>query len=265
MEIKQTLCKTALSSSSLPGLSYSLNPYRGCQHHCAYCYAPNVLRINRDQWDIAIEVKTNISMILTKELKTKKPGVVGISTVTDPYQPLEQKYLLTRYCLEQLLKVDFPVHIQTKSILVTRDLDLISQFSESQVMISIATIHDEQRKALEPHSSSIQERLQALRTYANAGVKTSVFFGPVYPTTSLEEIPSILDTFKESGANEIWIDMLRLKPGTWQNIQKALKQDQEIFRDFSKNMFENKKYYLNIREEIRKRGKERNLKIVDAF
>jgi DNA repair photolyase len=221
--------------------------------------------MNQDLWDTTIEVKTNIPVILAKELKTKKPGVVGISTVTDPYQPLEQKHLLTRYCLEQLLKVDFPVHIQTKSALVTRDLDLISRFSESQIMMSIATLHDEQRKALEPHSSSIKERLQAARASADAGVKTSVFFGPIYPTTSLEEIPSILDTFQESGATEIWIDMLRLKPGIWGNIQKALKQNQEMLQVFSKNVFENKKYYLNLREEIQKRGKERNLKIVDAF
>jgi DNA repair photolyase len=221
--------------------------------------------MNQDLWDTTVEVKTNIPVILAKELKTKKPGVVGISTVTDPYQPLEQKHLLTRYCLEQLLKVDFPVHIQTKSALVTRDLDLISRFSEPQIMMSIATVHDEQRKALEPHSSSIKERLQAVRTSADAGVKTSVFFGPLYPTTSLEEIPSILDTFQESGATEIWIDMLRLKPGIWGNIQKALKQNQEMLQVFSKNVFENKKYYLNLREEIQKRGKERNLKIVDAF
>ena len=265
MEVKQIQCKTALSSSSLPGLSYSLNPYRGCQHHCVYCYAPKVLRMNQDQWDTTIEVKTNISIVLAKEVKTKKRGVVGISTVTDPYQPLEQKYLLTRYCLEQLLKVDFPIHIQTKSTLVARDIDLISRFSESQVMMSIATVRDEQRKLLEPHSSSIQERLHTLRTYADAGVKTSVFFGPIYPTTSLEEIPSILDTFRESGATEIWIDMLRLKPGIWENIKKGLQQNQEVFQIFSKHMFENKNYYMNIREEIRKKGKERNLKILDAF
>jgi len=265
MEVKKIQCKTALSSSSLPGLSYSLNPYRGCQHHCVYCYAPNVLRINQDQWDTTIEVKTNIPIVLGKEIKTKKRGVVGISTVTDPYQPLEQKYLLTRYCLEQLLKVDFPIHIQTKSTLVTRDIDLISRFSESQVMMSIATVHDEQRKLLEPYSSPIQERLQTLRTYADAGVKTSVFFGPLYPTTSLEEIPLILDTFRESGATEIWIDMLRLKPGIWENIQKGLQENQEVFQIFSKHMFETKNYYINIREEIRKKGKERNLKILDAF
>jgi DNA repair photolyase len=224
-----------------------------------------VLRINQDQWDTTIEVKTNIPTVLAKEIKTKKRGVVGISTVTDPYQPLEKKYLLTRYCLEQLLKVDFPIHIQTKSALVTRDIDLISRFSESQVMISIATVHDEQRKLLEPYSSPIQERLQTLRTYADAGVKTSVFFGPIYPTTLLEEIPSILDTFRESGATEIWIDMLHLKPGIWENIQKELQQNQEVFQIFSKHMFENKNYYINIREEIQKKGKERYLKILDAF
>jgi DNA repair photolyase len=221
--------------------------------------------MNQDQWDTTIEVKTNIPIVLAKEVKTKKRGVVGVSTVTDPYQPLEQKYLLTRYCLEQLLKVDFPIHIQTKSALVTRDIDLISRFSESQVMMSIATVHDEQRKLLEPYSASIRERLHTLRTYADAGVKTSVFFGPIYPTTSLEEIPSILDTFRESGATEIWIDMLRLKPGIWENIQKGLLQNQEVFQIFSKHMFENKNYYMNIREEIRKKGKERNLKILDAF
>jgi len=265
MEEKQIQCKTALSPSSLPGLSYSLNPYRGCQHHCAYCYAPNVLRINQERWDKTIEVKTNMPVILAKELKRKKTGVVGISTVTDPYQPLEQKYLLTRYCLEQLLKADFPIHIQTKSILVTRDIDLVSRFSESQVMMSIATVHDEQRKLLEPYSSSIPERLRALRDYSDAGVNTSVFFGPMYPTTSLEEIPSILDTFRESGVTEIWIDFLRLKPGIWENIKNGLKQNQEVFRVFSHNVLEENNYYMNIREEIRKKGKEFNLKILDAF
>lgn len=265
MQVKEIQCKTALSPSSLPGLTYSLNPYRGCQHHCAYCYAPNVLRINQEKWDKTIEVKTNIPVILAKELKIKKNGVVGISTVTDPYQPLEKKYHLTRFCLEQLLKVDFPIHIQTKSNLVTRDIDLISRFSDSQVMMSIATIHDEQRKLLEPYSSSIQERLHALQSYTAAGVKTSVFFGPVYPTTVLEEIPSILDTFRESGATEIWLDSLRLKPGIWENIKNTLKQNPEVFQVFSQNVLEDKDYYKHIQEEIRKKGKEYNLKIFDAF
>lgn len=265
MEVQQTFCKSALSPSTLPGLTYSLNPYRGCQHNCAYCYAPNVLRLQREHWGDIIEVKTNIPTVLAKELKTKKTGVVGLSTVTDPYQPLEHQYQLTRYCLEQLLQNDVPTHIQTKSALVTRDIDLLTRFSDSQVMMSIGTLNDQERKILEPFTSPLQDRLDALRKLADAEVKTSVFFGPVYPTISVEEIPHILDTFQESGVSELWIDRLRLKPGIWESIQKNMVHTQEMSRVFFKNIFENKDYYRTIREEILKRGNERNLRIIDAF
>jgi DNA repair photolyase len=244
---------------------YSLNPYRGCQHNCAYCYAPYVLRMLRDHWGDSLEMKTNIPVVLAKELKTKKPGVVGLSTVTDPYQPLEKKYSLTRYCLEQLLKHDFPTHIQTKSALVTRDIDLVSEFSDAQVMMSIGTLNDQERRLLEPATSPIQERLTALRKLADANIKTAVFFGPVYPTITIEDIPHILDTFKEVNIKEIWIDKLNLKPGVWENIQKILRTNQDLYRVFSKNILENNHYYQTIREETHHEGKKRNLQIIDAF
>ena len=265
MGISEVLCKSALSSSTLPGLTYSLNPYRGCQHNCAYCYAPNVLRMDRVHWGDCITVKTNIPVILAKELKTKKPGVVGISTVTDPYQPLEQKYTLTRYCLEQLVKHDFPAHVQTKSALVTRDSDLLVRFSDSQVMMSIGTLNDQERKLLEPNTSSIQERLAALRKLSDAGIKTTIFFGPVYPTITVEEIPHILDEFQESGAQEIWIDTLNLKPGILENIQNVITKNPDIMKIWINNIIENKEYYKKIRHEIIQKGKERNLRIIDAF
>jgi DNA repair photolyase len=265
MEIKEILCKSALSVSTLPGLIYSLNPYRGCLHNCAYCYAPNVLRIPREHWGEVLEVKKNIPLVLAKELKTKKPGVVGISTVTDPYQPLEQKYRLTRYCLEQLLHHDFPAHIQTKSSLVIRDIDIISRLSDAQVMMSIGTLNDQERSLLEPFTSPIQERLDVLKKFTDAGVKTAIFFGPVYPTITDDEIPSILEIFKDSGVSEIWIDRLNLKPGIWKNIEKKLNQHQEIYRVFSKNVFVNNDYYQNIRKKIQQIGRQRNLRIIDAF
>ena len=162
MKLNEIKCKTALSISRLPGLDYSLNPYRGCQHSCCYCYVPNILRIDRNKWGSFVDVKTNIPVILSNELRKKKPGVVGLSTVTDPYQPVERKYNLTRYCLEQLLIHNFPVHIQTKSDLVLKDIDLISKFNDVEVMFSIATLNDSERKILEPYSSSIQNRLKAM-------------------------------------------------------------------------------------------------------
>jgi len=265
MEIRHSDCKSALSPSTLPGLTYSLNPYRGCQHNCAYCYAPCVLRIPREYWGDIIEVKTNIPAVLARELRTKKPGVVGISTVTDPYQPLERTYSLTRYCLEQLLAHDFPAHIQTKSALVTRDSDLISRFTDAQVMMSIGTINEEERQLLEPFASSIQERLEALKSLADVGVNTSVFFGPVYPTIAAEDIPRILDVFQASGVSELWIDTLNLKPGIWENIQKTVIQNHRIHQLFVKNVLENKDYYRILRDEILKGGKERGIHVIDAF
>jgi DNA repair photolyase len=221
--------------------------------------------MSREHWGDLIEVKTNIPLILRRELKTKKPGVVGISTVTDPYQPLEQHYSLTRSCLEELLAHDFPAHIQTKSALVNRDIDLISRFSDAQVMMSFGTLNDQERKLLEPCTSPIPERLVALKKYSDAGVKTAIFFGPIYPTITLNDIPCILDCFKESGVSELWIDRLNLKPGIWENISKKMMQNQKMYRIFLRNIFENKAYYQNIRKEIYQKGKERNLRIIDAF
>jgi DNA repair photolyase len=263
MEIKKIECKTALSSSSLPGLDYSLNPYRGCQHNCAYCYAPNVLRLDRQKWGYFIEAKTNIPLILSKELKHKKPGVVGISTVTDPYQPIEKKYKLTKYCLEQLLIHDFPVCIQTKSDLIIRDIDLISKFSKSEVMFSIGTLNDAERTMLEPYPSSIDERLAAMKTCSDAGIKTTVFFGPIYPTIKTEDLEKIINTFVENGAEEIIFDKFNLKPGIRENIECRL-STHPLLEDFSRNLG-NAEYFLLIGEKILEIGKRRKIRIVEAF
>lgn len=212
-----------------------------------------------------IEVKTNISAVLAQELGKKKPGVVGISTVTDPYQPLERTYGLTRSCLEQLLPFDFPVHIQTKSSLVTRDINLISRFSDAQVMMSIGTIDENERRLLEPGASSIPERLAALKKLSDAGVNISVFFGPVYPTLTTEDIPHILDLFQASGVTELWIDTLNLKPGIWDNIKHSVIQDQRTYRLFVKNILEEKDHYRILRDAILTSAEERNIRVIDAF
>ena len=257
MRIKEIKCKTALSKSSLPGLDYSLNPYRGCQHNCIYCYVPNVLRIQRSEWGNFVEARKNIPAVLSKELKNKKPGVVGISTVTDPYQPVEKQYRLTRYCLEKLLRHDFPVCIQTKSSLIQRDIDIIPRFSKAEVMITIATLNEKERQVLEPNSSPIKERLNVLKKYSDVGVKTSVFFGPIYPTIKKEDLPEIIDTFIENGVNEIMLDKFNLKPGILDSLEK-------IFPDH-KNLLKNYSYYKQIFDETQKICKQKNVKAISAF
>jgi len=255
LKINEIKCKTALSKSNLPGLDYSLNPYKGCQHSCAYCYVPNVLRIKREDWGDFVNVKTNIPVVLSKELKTKKQGVVGVSTVTDPYQPVEKKYKLTRYCIEQLLRVDFPVHIQTKSDLVYRDFDLISKFSDSEVMFSIGTLYESERKEMEPYASTIQQRLDAMKKISDIGIKTSVFFGPIYPTVKITDLENIIDIFIKNGASEIMLDRLNLKPGVRQSVEDVFKFD------ISKNI----QNYENIRKKAFEIASIKNIKITDAF
>jgi len=265
MKISQISCIKALSPSKLPGIDYSLNPYRGCEHNCAYCYAPNVLKINRQKWGDFVDVKINIPLILSKELKMRKPGVVGISTVTDPYQPIEKKFKITRYCLEQLLKYDYPINIQTKSSVVVRDIDLISKFSNAEVMVSIATIDDNERQILEPYSSSIEERLDILRKFSNAGVRVSVFFGPMYPTIEDEEITEILQIFTDCGASEIMIDKFHIRAGVMESIESALSKNPDLLEIFSKNILKTEKFHSEFRKKIKDFSRKNKIYIIDAF
>ncbi len=264
MQIKEIKCKTALSKSNLPGLDYSLNPYRGCQHNCGYCYVPNVLKIKREKWGTFVEVKKNIVKILSNELRNKKTGIVGISTVTDPYQPIEKKYKLTRYCLEQLLRYDFPINIQTKSNIVLRDIDIISKFSNIEVMFSIGTLNDFERNLLEPNASSIFERLNAIKQISENGIKTSIFFGPIYPTFKLIDINELFDLLIKYKISEIMIDKFNLKPGIMENIAKNLNSNTKL-KNFFINGITDNKFYKEISKEIKNEGLINNIKIVDAF
>jgi DNA repair photolyase len=132
-------------------------------------------------------------------------------------------------------------------------------------MMSIGTIHDAERKVLEPHASPIDERLNVLKECSTAGIQTSVFFGPMYPTISVDDIPEILDTFSAQGASKIWIDSLNLKPGIWENIKHVLREEKEMYALFSKNVYENPEYYPHLRSTIHKVGKRKHMDIIDAF
>ena len=265
MKIRQIDCKTALSTSKLPGLDYSLNPYRGCKHNCAYCYVPNVLRISRENWGEFVDVKVNIPLILSKELRRKKPGVVAISTVTDPYQYAEEKHKLTMHCLEQLLRFDFPISIQTKSHLVLRDIDLISQFSDAEVGMTIPTLNDDVRKILEPHASSIRNRLNAIRKLNDYGIKTFIFFGPIYPTIKIDDVQHIVKQFSDTRTTKIIADSLHLKGGVWKKLEDNLSLHTKILESFQKKLFVDKSYYSTIFYEVERQCKNYKLNFEKAF
>ncbi len=227
---KQITCKTALSPSLLPGLDYTLNPYLGCEHACIYCYAPHTLHYSgEEQWGTFVSAKMNIPAVLEREARKKKPGVVGISTVTDPYQPLEAKLQLTRRCLEVLLAKDFPICIQTKSALVTRDIDLITMFGVKEVGFTVTTLDDQVKAIMEPGASLPGKRLKALKELSDAGIPVWAFVGPMIPGVIDEEIlTSILYAIKGSGVERVMFDRLRLKPGMWSRMEPYLREHDKL-------------------------------------
>jgi len=228
IKVIEVECKTALSESRLPGYDYALNPYRGCTHGCRYCYVPNLLDIPRREWGAFVEVKRNMPKVLVSELRRKKRGIVGLSTTTDPYQPSEKEHKVTRYCLEQLMRFDFPVSILTKSDMVVRDLDLLSRFSEKEVGITITTANDSERALLEPQASTIESRIKALEACNKKGIATYAFIGPLYPTMRKEGLEALLEEIKNAGTVRIMADRLNQKPGVWSAINNALDKERAV-------------------------------------
>jgi len=217
--------KSALSPSGLPGLKYSLNPYRGCAHGCAYCYAPSVLRVERDAFRATVEVRRNIASVLAKELGRRERGVVGLATVTDPYQPLEARFQLSRMCLEQLASHGWPVSVLTKSDLVARDLDVLARIPDAEVGFTITTLDEHVRRLLEPGAPPVARRLAGMRLVAESGVRAYAFIGPVYPTSSPQDVRALVRAVQGAGASSVMLDRLNLRPGVWPSVERALAAD----------------------------------------
>ena len=257
--IKEIRVKTALSPSQLPGLDYALNPYRGCGHACIYCYAPSVIHWDKGKWGDLIEVKVNLPRILSKELRTKKKRVIGLGTVTDPYQSAEKKYEITRRCLELLLMHDFPVCIQTKSPLVLRDIDLLRRFSNIEVGITLTTLDDIARKKLEPGAPSARERLHTLEKLANNGIDTWVFMGPLLPY--ITDIEALIDAVAAVKPKYVLVDKLRLKGDVWNCITGFVRELKPQLLGKYETIFRgNSDYYTQVFNSVLAMCNEKRLK-----
>jgi DNA repair photolyase len=179
--IKEVRAKSILSRSGI--YPWVINPYTGCQHGCSYCYARFMKRVtgHREPWGEFVDVKVNAPELLRKEIAKKKRAKVWMSGVCDPYQPLEEKYRLTRQCLEILAENGWPVVIQTRSPLVLRDMDIIRNARDFEVGLTVTTADDEIRKLFEPDTPPIEDRIAALDTLHSAGIRTYAMIAPVLP------------------------------------------------------------------------------------
>jgi DNA repair photolyase len=214
--------KNVLSKSGLPDIDYALNPYVGCAHGCLYCYAKAYIRYKEvvDNWGGIVVVKKNLIPMLLREVKEVKKGSVGIGTITDPYQPVEAIYRLSRKSIEVLAENGFRISIQTKSSLILRDIDILRNYRDVvDVGITItSTSNTSPMTMLEPYSSPPKARIEALRKLSIEGVKTWIFYGPIVPgyNDDIDEISKVLRIAKETGS-DVYIDMLRVKKFMYSN------------------------------------------------
>ncbi len=181
MNINQVPAKSILSKSAI--FDYVINPYIGCQHSCAYCYARFMKRFtgHKEAWGEFIDVKMNAPLLLEKEIKRKSPGRVWLSGFCDPYQPVEEKYGLTRACLEILVHYKWAVTVQTKSVLVLRDMALFKGNKKIEVGMSVTTSDEGVRQLFEPGAASIEARIGALEVLHSAGIRTFAMIAPLLP------------------------------------------------------------------------------------
>jgi DNA repair photolyase len=214
------------------GFSAGINPYRGCEHGCAYCYARpyhEYLGFSAGlDFETKIMVKPRAAELLREELSSKKylPQVLGMSGVTDCYQPAERHFRITRSCLEVLAEFRNPVSIITKNFLVTRDLDVLKElatYDAVHVFISITTLNTDLAAKMEPRASRPSHRLRAVEMLARAGVPVGVMVAPIIPGLNDREIPAVLEAARSAGACEAGYTMLRLPHGVKDVFQEWLK------------------------------------------
>lgn len=198
---------------------YSLNPYRGCAHGCAYCYARNsheYLGFNAGlDFETKIVVKYDAAKLFREFLARDKwrPETITFSGVTDCYQPAERQFRLTRGCLEVALECRQPIGIITKNALIVRDLDILEKMASLNLVhafLSVTSLNPELARAMEPRTSIPAARLRAVRTLAEAGVPVGVMTAPIIPGLNDSEIPAILETARDAGATRAGFVLLRL-------------------------------------------------------
>jgi DNA repair photolyase len=226
---REIQCKSILTKSGIEGVDYAINPYVGCAHGCAYCYAVFMKRFtgHKEEWGTFVDVKVNAPQVLSRQLRRAKPGNVTFGTVTDAYQPLERVYELTRACLEVLARSGqgFSVSILTKSDLVLRDLDMIEQLKDAEVAFTITTLDEEIRRRFESHASSISARLEALRSLHETGIRTWAFCGPVLPSITDDEasLDALFAELKRVGVGYVLVDSLNVRGAAWGRLHRVLK------------------------------------------
>lgn len=236
LKINQIIAKSILTPSKLPASDFVVNPYSGCQFGCVYCYADFMRKFTghfEDSWGGYVDVKVNSVNLIKREIevlirkiqkvqnnkslkwKDSVRPTIFFSSVTDPYQPVEIKYRLTRSCLEAIFDsgLDCNISILTKSNLVIKDIDLFRKFKHLEIGLTITSTDDEIGRMFEVTAPNISLRLNALKELNNAGIDTYAFVGPLLPHFVMKEglLEELLNNIKETGTKKVWFEHINLR------------------------------------------------------
>ena len=236
VEYREEPCRSALNRVKGMPFGWSLNPYMGCVHRCTFCYVrafeARADRPSGDRYGTSIRVKTNVVEVLRRELARpsweREP--VAIGAATDPYQPAEGRYRLTRGCLDALAAAANPFSIITRGPLIVRDVDVLAaaaRTAEVSVTFSVPTLDEEIWRRTEPGTAPPRQRLRALSRLVGAGIRASVGMAPVLPGLSdrPELLADVVRAARAAGATAVWSNLLHLNQGTREHFLAALERD----------------------------------------
>jgi len=233
VEYAEQPCKVALNRVKGMPFNWSLNPYMGCEHRCTFCYVrafeKRADRPSDDRYGRTIRVKTNVAAVLRQELSRrswKKEGV-AIGAATDPYQPAEGTYRLTRACLQAFADFANPAGLITRGPMIVRDIDVLTTLSRRasfSVNFSIPTLDDEVWRRTEPGTAHPRQRLRALEKLVAAGIRAGVGMAPILPGLSdrPDQLEAVVKAARDAGAAHVWTNVLYLRPGTREHFLESL-------------------------------------------
>jgi DNA repair photolyase len=249
VEYREEPCRSALNRVKGMRFKWSLNPYMGCVHRCTFCYVRaferRADRPSDDRYGTSIRVKVNVAEVLRRELarRSYEPDWVAIGAATDPYQPAEGRYGLTRACVEALGEAANPFSIITRGPMIVRDIDVLVEAARRAsvaVTFSIPTVDEEVWRKTEPSTAHPRQRLRAVSKLVDAGIKTGVGMAPILPGISdrPEQLAEVVKAARAAGATGVWTNLLFLRPGTREHFLEHLAEDwpelvpqyQELYR-----------------------------------
>jgi len=271
MKIREIECKSAIGKCGFPGGGLAINPYIGCGHSCVYCYARFIKRFtgHTENWGSFVDARINIADILKKQLKSSKykGEQIYIGTVTDPYQPAEKKYGLTRSILQVLMDYDNPVSILTKSDLVLRDIDLLKKFKNIDINFTVTTLDEKWKKFTEPNSSTIKQRLTATEKLVKNSITVFTMTGPYWPIFTDPEI--LFREFKKAGVSRVFTESFNTVGGNWTGVEDVLlKHYPKLLAKIKEILFDKNKFYEFYNEaenKIKRLAKEYKIPVTIYF